>query len=230
MSSLIIAGDTSGTVTLQAPSIAGSAVLTLPATSGTVVNTAPGTSGNVLTSDGTAWTSSAAAPILTKQYLITDSTDIVVNVALGTSQKTIGSTFVANIPAAGYIKLSSLSARFLNSGSGEAHYYGLGIRINSTNYWFLQPNVNGTFATNSADIFTVVSGTNPSQYYEYYGQSSINAGNGVVNFGTLDVSNRGIPSGLQTIQLITANVPAFTATGTIKGTAKQTRITLEIIG
>ena len=36
MSSVVIAGDTSGTVTLDAPAVAGSTVLTLPATSGTV--------------------------------------------------------------------------------------------------------------------------------------------------------------------------------------------------
>jgi len=36
MSSLVIAGDTSGTVTLQAPSVAGTTVLTLPTTSGTL--------------------------------------------------------------------------------------------------------------------------------------------------------------------------------------------------
>jgi hypothetical protein len=34
MSSVVIAGDTSGSVTLQAPAVAGSTVLTLPATSG----------------------------------------------------------------------------------------------------------------------------------------------------------------------------------------------------
>ena len=43
MASLIVAGDTSGTVTLQAPAIAGSTVLTLPTTSGTLVTTAGGT-------------------------------------------------------------------------------------------------------------------------------------------------------------------------------------------
>ena len=43
MASLIVAGDTSGTVTLQAPAIAGSTVLTLPSTSGTLVTTAGGT-------------------------------------------------------------------------------------------------------------------------------------------------------------------------------------------
>jgi hypothetical protein len=43
MSSIVIAGDTSGSVTLQAPATAGTTVLTLPATSGTVITTASGT-------------------------------------------------------------------------------------------------------------------------------------------------------------------------------------------
>jgi len=43
MSSIVIAGDTSGSVTLQAPATAGSTVLTLPATSGTIVTSASGT-------------------------------------------------------------------------------------------------------------------------------------------------------------------------------------------
>jgi hypothetical protein len=79
MSSVVIAGDVSGTVTLDAPSAAGSTVLTLPATSGTVLTTgttvtaaqggtgltSPGTSGNILTSNGTAWTSAAPATSVT---------------------------------------------------------------------------------------------------------------------------------------------------------------------
>jgi len=40
MSSVIIAGDTSGTVTLAAPAVAGTTTLTLPATTGTVLTTA----------------------------------------------------------------------------------------------------------------------------------------------------------------------------------------------
>ena len=36
MSSVVIAGNTSGSVTLQAPAVAGSAVLTLPTTTGTL--------------------------------------------------------------------------------------------------------------------------------------------------------------------------------------------------
>jgi hypothetical protein len=41
MSSVIIAGDTSGSITLAAPAIAGSTVLTLPAVSGTVMVNGP---------------------------------------------------------------------------------------------------------------------------------------------------------------------------------------------
>jgi hypothetical protein len=42
MSSISIAGDTSGSIILQAPSVSGSTTLTLPATSGTVITTATG--------------------------------------------------------------------------------------------------------------------------------------------------------------------------------------------
>lgn len=51
MSSIVISGNTSGSVTLDAPAIAGSTVLTLPATSGTVVTTATttGISGSAIT-------------------------------------------------------------------------------------------------------------------------------------------------------------------------------------
>ena len=74
MSSVVIAGNTSGSVTLDAPAVAGTTVLTLPATSGTVLApsggtlgatqggtglTSAGSNGNVLTSNGTTWTSAA---------------------------------------------------------------------------------------------------------------------------------------------------------------------------
>ena len=37
MASIVVAGDTSGTVTLAAPAVSGTTTLTLPATSGTVL-------------------------------------------------------------------------------------------------------------------------------------------------------------------------------------------------
>ena len=49
MSSVVISGDTSGSVTLQAPAVSGTTVLTLPATSGTVITTASGTASSATT-------------------------------------------------------------------------------------------------------------------------------------------------------------------------------------
>jgi hypothetical protein len=49
MSSVVIAGDTSGTVTLQAPAVAGSTVLSLPSTTGTVLTTTSGTATSATT-------------------------------------------------------------------------------------------------------------------------------------------------------------------------------------
>lgn len=40
MSAVVIAGDTSGSITLDAPAVAGTTVLTLPATTGTITTTA----------------------------------------------------------------------------------------------------------------------------------------------------------------------------------------------
>jgi hypothetical protein len=65
MSSVIIAGDTSGSVTLSAPATAGSTTLTLPSTSGIIVATPTGTvaSGQLQTEIFTApgtWTKPAA--------------------------------------------------------------------------------------------------------------------------------------------------------------------------
>ena len=48
MSSVIISGDTSGSITLSAPAVAGSNTLTLPASTGTVVTTGSPQSGSVI--------------------------------------------------------------------------------------------------------------------------------------------------------------------------------------
>ena len=58
MSSIVIAGDTSGSITFQAPAVAGSTVLTLPATTGivTVSGSSTQASAATLTPDITAFT------------------------------------------------------------------------------------------------------------------------------------------------------------------------------
>jgi hypothetical protein len=81
MSSIVIAGDTSGSVTLQAPAVAGTTVLTLPSTTGTVMApTSNGTAGQVLTSSGSAtptWAATNSGPFGTDlsyiDYFLTTS-------------------------------------------------------------------------------------------------------------------------------------------------------------
>jgi hypothetical protein len=63
MSSVIIAGNTSGTITLDAPAVAGTTTLTLPTTSGTVALTSQITSGG-MTLLGTLTTTSGTAQTL----------------------------------------------------------------------------------------------------------------------------------------------------------------------
>ena len=57
MSSVVIAGNTSGTITLDAPNVAGTTVLTLPTANGTILTTAstlasPSVSGNLTMTTG----------------------------------------------------------------------------------------------------------------------------------------------------------------------------------
>ena len=63
MSKVKIQGNASGTgvITLEAPNTNTDRAITLPDSAGELINIAPSTSGNVLTSDGTDWTSAAAA-------------------------------------------------------------------------------------------------------------------------------------------------------------------------
>ena len=71
MSSVVISGDISGTVTLDAPATAGTTVLTLPATSGTVLTSASATVGanGITFSDGSTQTA-AASPFGLKNRII----------------------------------------------------------------------------------------------------------------------------------------------------------------
>jgi hypothetical protein len=67
MSAIVVAGDTSGSVTLQAPAVSGTTVITLPATSGTMALSGGAGSFTTLAASGVATFSagSAAAPAIT---------------------------------------------------------------------------------------------------------------------------------------------------------------------
>lgn len=134
MSSVVIAGDVSGTVTLDAPANAGTTVLTLPATSGTVLTTgttvtaaqggtgltSPGTSGNILTSNGTGWTSAAPATSVTS---LNGQTGAITD----TSLDTIGSCYLSSdTTAMGVITVGSTYA-----GSTLLKFNSAGTRVSA---------------------------------------------------------------------------------------------------
>jgi hypothetical protein len=73
MASIVVAGDTSGTVTLAAPAVSGTTTLTLPTTSGTIITTGGGAAGSF-----TTLTSSADASFATSSG----------NVGIGTNSPT----------------------------------------------------------------------------------------------------------------------------------------------
>ena len=106
MSSVVISGDISGSVTLDAPSVAGTTVLTLPATSGTIVTTATttGISGSAITTGtvgvsvgGTGQTTAGAAfnalsPITTTgDLIIGNGTNSATRLAIGSNNTVLTS-------------------------------------------------------------------------------------------------------------------------------------------
>jgi hypothetical protein len=114
MSSVVISGDTSGTVTLSAPAVAGSTTLTLPSTSGTVLtNKTAGTVLQVVNATYSTYTSFSSATLtdLGLSATITPSSSsskilVFTNLA--------GGVAVTNVDAAANVKLLRGSTIIVN--------------------------------------------------------------------------------------------------------------------
>jgi len=120
MSSVVISGDTSGSVTLQAPSVAGTTVLTLPATSGTVI-TGPG--GVVaISGGGTGQTTAAGAfnalnPMTTVGDIIYEGTGpAAARLPIGTSGQLL--TVSGGIPAWATVSSTPTTDQVLTATAG----------------------------------------------------------------------------------------------------------------
>jgi len=106
MSSVVIAGDTSGTVTLQAPAVAGTTTLTLPATSGTVITGAGGVTG--VASGGTG-----ANTLTTNNVILGNGTSAVQFVAPGSNGNVLtsnGTTWTSAAASGGQIQTQIFTA------------------------------------------------------------------------------------------------------------------------
>jgi hypothetical protein len=88
MSSVIIAGDTSGTITLQAPAASGSSVLTLPVATDTLVGKA--------TTD-TLTNKTLTSPTLTAPALGTPASGDITNLAASQAQQEAGSALTVAV-------------------------------------------------------------------------------------------------------------------------------------
>lgn len=133
MSKLVLNGDTSGSVTLDAPAVSGTTTLTLPASSGTV--TVAGVNSNIVAGTSVASTSGTSIDFtsipswveritIMFQGVSTNGSSIT-QIQLGTSggivtSSYLGSGFIAadaNTPA-----IVNMSSGFLTSGFGAAGY------------------------------------------------------------------------------------------------------------
>ena len=146
MSSLVIAGDTSGSVTLQAPAVSGTTILTLPSTTGTVMApTSNGTSGQVLTSSGSAtptWATPASPPAsaLTLLSTVTASNSATVDV-----ETTFSSTYD------NYLLVAS-GVTFSNAGTSVRCLMKIGgSYLVSGTYNYINTQIN---SDDSAGVFT----------------------------------------------------------------------------
>ena len=131
MSSVVISGDVSGSVTLQAPSAAGTTVLTLPATSGTVVTTATssGISGSAITTGtvGVSVGGTGANTLTANNVILGNGTSAVQFVAPGTNGNLLtsnGTTWTsAAAPAAGVTSLNGQTGAITDTGYGDIGSY-----------------------------------------------------------------------------------------------------------
>ena len=159
MSSVVISGNTSGTITLDAPAVAGTTVLTLPATNGTIITT-----GSTFGGTGPAFsaykntTQSLSAATLTKILFQTEEFD--------TNNNFASSTFTPTV--AGYYQVSGCVYFSTTTGFCSIVFYKNGSSFKS-----------GSFIPSAADIGGVVNASaliycnGSTDYIELYGYQSI---------------------------------------------------------
>ena len=200
MSSLIIAGDTSGTITLSAPAVSGTTTLTLPATTGTFITTTggvtPSTSGNLLTSNGTAWVSSAPAAsggmTLLGTITITGSNSVSLGSLTLTNYKALFMSII-NLDNGGvrfYISSSNVQSGggvSIPSGMSGSPVYGtlwLDLASGSVGGTFTDPNVAANYTRFAfAGGFTNVSTSTTTIYFRNEGASSYGSGASIKIYG-----------------------------------------------
>jgi len=114
MSAVVIAGDTSGSVTLQAPAVAGSTVITLPSTSGTLV-----TSAGALTFLQSVTAASSSTVSLTS---LTSTYDMYMVVGTTCKATTGGSSLQVRVVIGGTAQTTNYKSNIIYTESGATTF------------------------------------------------------------------------------------------------------------
>ena len=141
MSSVIIAGNTSGTITLDAPAVAGTTTLTLPATTGNIVtDTATQTLTNKTLTGATITVAATAAPVFAAYMSAATqagTSDVWVKVQFNTEVFDTNSnydtgTYRFTPTVAGYYQVNFNA--YLNASVALASYNGIALYKNGSIY------------------------------------------------------------------------------------------------
>jgi len=199
MSSVILAGDTSGTITLQAPAVAGTSVLTLPITTDTLIG---------LATTDTLTNKTLTAPILTTPALGTPASGIMTNVTGTASGLTAGNvTTNANLTGAltsvgNATSLGSFTSAQLSGALTDET--GTGVAVFATSPTLVTP----ALGTPASGVVTNLTGTASININGTVGATTPLAG----AFTTLSATGTSTLAGV-TATKSSGTVAAFTQTG-----------------
>ena len=196
MSSVIIAGNTSGTITLDAPNVAGTTTLTLPTTSGTIVTSANISSnlptGSVLQVVSATKTDTAT----TTGTSFVDITGLSVSITPSSASNKvliIFNAYISNATAG-----TRFAARLVRNSTNIAIADAAGSRTQATTGGCTVNATNGEMWGNSMNFLDSPATTSSTTYKIQY--ASIDGGTTVINRGSGDPDSTSI---LRTVSSIT---------------------------
>jgi hypothetical protein len=140
MSSIVVAGDTSGSVTISAPAVAGTPTLTLPTTSGTIVATS---GGYVPTSQLGSGSASSSTYLRGDQSWATISSNASYNIYYALNSAVVGSN------ATGAQSVFGVGVTLEASTQYEFEYYMVLVKTAGTTSHTIAPGFGGTATYNN---------------------------------------------------------------------------------